>query len=148
MFMDKKERFKVISGAHLLLMKENKILLLKRRSSFYNDSTYTLVSGHLDGNETLRAALCREANEEIGIKLEPNDLIPLHTVHEKDIGKEYITLFFSVKSWSGDPKNMEPEKCYELGWFDINNLPENTSILIKTIIPKILKGEIYSEFGW
>ena len=148
MFMDKKERFKVISGAHLLLMKDNKILLLKRRSSFYNDGLYTLVSGHLDGNETLRNALCREANEEIGIKLEPNNLTPLHTVHEKDIGNEYITLFFSVKSWIGDPKNMEPEKCYELGWFDINNLPENTSALIKTTIPKILKGEIYSEFGW
>ena len=33
-------------------------------------------------------------------------------------------------------------------WFDIKNLPENTTLLVKHVILEISKGNIYSEFDW
>lgn len=142
------ERFKVFSGSNLLLIKNNKILLSRRKNTNFDDGKYALIAGHLDAGETLRETACREALEEVGIKIHPEDLIPLHILHKKDPIREYVVVFFSVKKWENEPKNMEPEKCYEINWFDTNNLPEDTSDLMKATIPKLLKGELYSEFGW
>lgn len=47
-----KERYKFISAVYLLLIKENQILLLKRANTGYEDGNYSLVAGHIDGNET------------------------------------------------------------------------------------------------
>lgn len=40
---------------------------------------------------------------------------------------------------------MEEEKCEELKWVDINDLPENTMEKVKKIIGYIREGELYSN---
>ena len=47
-----KERFKLIVDVHLLLIKDGKIVLLKRANTGYEDGKYGLIAGHADGNET------------------------------------------------------------------------------------------------
>ena len=37
----------------------------------------------------------------------------------------YIDYYFDLKEWDGTPKIMEPNKCDELIWADIDNLPED-----------------------
>ena len=37
----------------------------------------------------------------------------------------YICVGVVVYKWKGIPTNLEPQKCAELKWFDINNLPDN-----------------------
>lgn len=56
--------------------------------------------------------------------------------------------FFVATDWTGEIKNMEPEKCDDLSWFDMNNLPPNTIPYIKTVIENILNKKHYSEYGW
>ena len=146
--MDQNERFKVISGSHIILLKDDKLLMLKRRNTKYNDGQYALVAGHLEENETLRENACRETMEEVGIELRPEELKLVHIVHEKQDTAEYVIAFFIAKSWKNEPKNLEPEKCYEIKWFDIKNLPENTTLLVKHVLLEISNGNIYSEFGW
>ncbi len=62
-----KERYKFICAVYLILIKENKVLLLKRANTGYEDGNYSLVAGHMDGNETIKQAMIREATEEAGI---------------------------------------------------------------------------------
>lgn len=143
----KKERFKLIPSVYILLIKDNKILLLRRFQTGFEDGKYGLVAGHADGGETMREAMIREAREESGIELIKDDLDLVLTMHR--IGKdERVDFFFTTKKWKGEIKNMEPNKCDDLSWFPLNQLPENTIPYIKIAIDCYLKGINYSEFGW
>ena len=65
-----KDRYKYICAVYLILIKGNQILLLKRVNTGYEDGKYSLVAGHMDGNETIKQAMIREAREEAGIAIE------------------------------------------------------------------------------
>ena len=62
--------------------------------------------------------------------------------------KVYYDGFFFVKTWQGEPKIGEPEKCDELRWFDINNLPEQIIPDRRVVIKNFINGITYSEMGW
>jgi len=140
-----KERFKIIPSVYLMLINDNKILLSRRYNTGYRDGEYSFPAGHLDGNETFKQGMIREAKEEIGVILNPADLELVHTMDRKIPNDERADFFFTAKKWQGEPKIMEPEKCDGLTWFDLNNLPKNTIPYIKQAIDSFLNNIIYSE---
>lgn len=153
-----KQRFKLIPAVYLILQKNGKILLLRRCNTGFEDGKYSLVAGHLNGNETVYQAMIREAHEEAGINININDLDLVHIMHRYNVkdaheenGVKYperLDFFITAKKWAGEINNMEPEKCDDLSWFDLNNLPTNMIFYIKKAINNIRKGIIYSEDGW
>lgn len=143
-----KERFKCIPAVYLLLEKDDKILLSRRYQTGYEDGMYGLVSGHVDGNETMTQAMIREAFEEIGIQINPEDLGVVHVLHRKKATDERIEFFFTVKQWEGDIINKEPEKCDDLSWCSYTDLPEHLIPYLKFVIKQWRAGEHYSEYGW
>lgn len=142
-----KERFKLIVDVHLLLIKDGKIVLLKRANTGYEDGKYGLIAGHADGDETATEAMVREAREEAGIEINPQDLEFRLVMHRKT-DREQVGFFFTAREYNGEPHNAEPEKCSELDWFALGNLPESIIPYIKKSIECIDKGVKYYEFGW
>lgn len=142
-----KERYKFISAVYLILIKENKVLLLKRANTGYEDGNYSLVAGHMDGNETIKQAMIREANEEAGIIIDENDLEIVAFLHRKT-DPERLDFFLKCDKFSGEVTNMEPDKCSELRWYDINNLPENIIPCVKKAIENYQKNIMFDNFGW
>lgn len=142
-----KDRFGLITDVHLFLRSENKILLLKRQNTGYQDGNYSVIAGHLEPDETISKAMTREAEEEANILIKPSDLQLIHVMHHKS-NNDRIALFFNAHSWQREILNMEPEKCSELTWYEINNLPVNIVPYIKFAIKNYCEGIIYSEFGW
>jgi len=140
-----KERFKIIPAVYLVLMKENKILLSRRYNTGYFDNYYSLPAGHLDGKETLKQAMVREAKEEVGVVLDPSDLELIHTMNRKIPDNERVDFFFTTKKWQGEPKIIETDKCDDLSWFGLNNLPNNIIPYIKQAIDSFLDNINYSE---
>jgi len=140
-----KERFKIIPAVYLVLVKDNKILLSRRYNTGYFDGSYSFPAGHLDGNETLKQAMIRETKEEIDVILDPEDLELIHVINRKIPGNERVDFFFTTKKWQGELKIMEPDKCDDLSWFGLNNLPENVIPYIRQVIDSFMNDIIYSE---
>lgn len=146
--MGNKERFKLIPSVYAVFIKEGKILLLRRYQTGYEDGNYGLPAGHADGEETMREALIREVAEEVGAQIDVNDLELVLTMHRWCGDHERIDLFFTVKRWEGEIKNLEPHKCDDLSWFSLDRLPGNIIPYIRTAIDCYLNGTKYCEFNW
>jgi len=144
--MTSKEKFKIYSAVYLFLEKNGKILLQRRFNTGYQDGNYSFIAGHLDGNETARHSLVREVKEEANIILSKDELEFLHLMHRKTPYREYLDIYFTVKKWEGEIKNMEPEKCDDLSWFSLDALPKNMISEVKFAIENIKNGIFYSEF--
>ena len=119
------------SAVHMIICKENKILVQKRKGSKLWPGYYALPAGHIDENENQYDALVREAQEELGIIIDPEKIINSYVVLRRNFfeidGKQlepYIDYYYDIVEFSGEPKIMEENKCDELIWVDINNLPE------------------------
>jgi len=125
-----KEKFNLHAAVYLILEKDNLILLMRRFNSGWNDGKYTLPAGHVDGNETMADCMVREAKEETGIIINPNDLNVVHIVHQFS-NSEYIDFYLTAKKWSGEPKIMESNKCDDMQWFPLDNLPKDLLVNVK-----------------
>jgi 8-oxo-dGTP pyrophosphatase MutT (NUDIX family) len=141
-------RFTIHAAVYLLLVTDNKVLLLRRFNTGWSDGMYTLVAGHLDGDEPLTAAMCREAKEEAGIAIKPEDLAFAHVSHRSSSDRDYLDFFFTARLWEGEPHNAEPTKCDDMQWFPLDALPENILPYIKQVITTAKKGTPFSEIGW
>jgi ADP-ribose pyrophosphatase YjhB (NUDIX family) len=142
------ERYKIIPSVYLILEKEEKVLLSRRFQTGFEDGNYGLASGHAEEKETMREAMARESLEEIGININASELKHVLTMHRFCGDHERIDLFFTVDVINGEVKNMEPNKCDDLNWFPLNQLPQNTILYIRKAIECYLNKIDYCEFGW
>src|SRR6266540_2675724 len=115
---------------HLLFFREDQVLLLRRFNTGYADGQYSVPAGHLDGGETVMAAAAREAQEETGVNIEAGDLGFSSVMHRNE-GDEWVDFFVHVRQWQGEPTNTEPEKCDDLRWVYVNELPDNIIPYVK-----------------
>ena len=148
-----RERFKSLSAVMLLLTRKKdaheEILFQKGQNTGYCDGFYDLsASGHVDANESMKHAMCREAKEELGIDINEEDLEFICMIHKNSNGCVYYNGYFKANKWIGEPIVNEPTKNGELKWFDINNLPSNI-VDDRVIAIENYKNNIkYSEYGW
>lgn len=144
-----KKKHKNIPVSYLILMKGNKVLLQRRFNTGYKDGEYGIPSGHVEKEESFTKALIREIKEEIGIILKPEDLKVAHIMHRKsEFKEERIDTFFIAEQWENEPQNMEPNKCDDISWFPLDNLPDNTIDYIRLVFKYIKDKKFYSEYGW
>ncbi len=149
-----KERFKLKCAVILILTKiennEEYILLQKRQNTGILDGFYDAsCCGHLEANETLKEGMIRETKEELGIEIKANDLTFSSCMHAdfKSDG-EYLLIAFSANKYQGTPRIMEPDKCSELTWFNINDLPVDLADTRRITIENYKNHSNYSEFGF
>ena len=145
----KKERNKAVPAVYLIFRKDDKILMGRRQNTTYYDGWYGVPAGHVEAKELPVSALIREAKEEVGVDINPEDVNLIHTLYRTahDETGDRSDYFFVIKKWSGKIKIMEPEKCDDLQWFPIDELPENTIHHEKSVIENIKIGINYSEIN-
>jgi len=132
---------------HLFFIREGQILLLRRCNTGYRDGEYSVPAGHLDGNETIIAAGTREAREEVSVSIEASDMTFSSVMHRTE-GDERVDFFVQIHKWSGEVVNAEPDKCDDLRWVSLDELPDNTIPYVRRAISNHLNGITFDEFGW
>jgi 8-oxo-dGTP diphosphatase len=146
----KEERFKLIPAVYLILRREDEVLLLRRANTGYQDGKYSLIAGHLEGNELATTGMAREAKEEAGITIDATKLKLVHTAHRlgrNQIGQERIDLFYELNEWQGQITNAEPDKCDDLSWFNIDTLPKNILPFIGRVLRDVTNDVRHSEYS-
>ncbi|MEX1995514.1 MAG: NUDIX domain-containing protein [Candidatus Saccharimonadales bacterium] len=146
-----KDYFKLIPASYVIFRRGDEILLLQRANTGYLDGSYSLPAGHFDGDESAVNVAIREAKEEVGVSINAEDLQLKHTLHRLStipIKNERIDLFFETSKWSGEIKNMEPEKSSGLKWVTYSNLPEKMVPEVRQALERIVAGESFSEMNF
>ena len=134
-------------AVHLFLLDEGRILLLRRHNTGYEDGNYSTIAGHVEGGEQLNSAMIRESREEAGIEILPADLEVVGVMHTMT-DKEYVCFFLKAVAWTGEVRNMEPEQCSDLNWFDMDSLPDNIAPYVRRAIENYRTGKWFDSFGW
>lgn len=141
------KRFQFLCAVHLFLVRDQQVLLLRRWNTGYEDGNYSVVAGHLDGNEEIKDAMIREAREEAGIELTQKDLHVVGVMHRR-ASKERIDFFLLAEKWRGEVSNCEPAKCDELAWYPLNSLPGNVIPYVRRALDNYRTGQWFDSFGW
>ncbi len=143
------DRFKLIPAVYLILRRNDDVLLLRRAHTGYQDGKYSLIAGHLEGDELATSAIVREAKEEAGITIDPTDLTFVHLGHRltrNQPGQERVDIFFEASNWRGDIQNQEPNKCDDLSWYPRGKLPTNMVPFVRRVFEDIARNISYSEY--
>ena len=141
------ERFKMPVAVHLILISNDKVLLIKRFNTGFCDNMFSLPAGHVEKGENVCDAMIRETKEEINIDVS-KDLRIVQVMNRKGTDQERIDYFFLSEKWSGDINNNEPNKCSLIKWVDINKLPRNTIPYVKYAIKMYRKNVKFTLFDW
>lgn len=107
----------------IIVNKEGKILIGKRKNSCA--PFYSIPGGHLELGETFEDGIIREVKEETDLDIKNPEVMAITNNLEtyRNEGVHYISIILLAKEFSGELKNMEPEKCEEWVWADPENLP-------------------------
>jgi len=141
------QKFTLPSAVHLFLQHKDRLLFSRRFNTGYEDGRFSVVAGHLNGGETVKQAMIREAREEAGITLHPDSLRIAGVMHRLS-DDERIDWFLHAEHWSGRITNCEPHKCDLLKWFPILEPPENLIPYVRRALENFQSGKLFDSFGF
>jgi 8-oxo-dGTP pyrophosphatase MutT (NUDIX family) len=143
--------FTFVAAVHLFLVRDGAVLLLRRQNTGYEDGRYSVIAGHLDGDETVYTAMIREAREEASITIAPADLAVVGVMQRRATAPgddERIDIFLAPTAWSGTIVNAEPHKCDELSWYPLDHLPDNVVPYVRRALANYRAGVWFDTLGW
>lgn len=132
-------------GISVLVMKQRKLLLGKRRGS-HGAGEYACPGGHLEHLESFQTCAEREVLEETGLKI--GSLRFLRVLNATQYApKHYVDLAFVAEWRSGNPEVREPDKVDRWDWYAIDALPSPLFAMLPSAIAGLRRGRD-SQFCW
>ena len=150
------DRFVVVPASYVFLLRDGVtgpevLLQLRQNTGYMDDHWAAAAAGHVEKGETAYDAARREALEEIAV----TDLdLAFVTAMQRTRGgepiDERIDFFFTARSWSGEPRIVEPQKCAELRWCSLDDLPDPVVPHERSVLDALRAGTTtaYSTFGF
>jgi 8-oxo-dGTP diphosphatase len=135
-------------AVHLIFRQDSKVAFVLREHTGWMDGHYGLPGGKVEKDERITQAAIREAKEEVGIDIKPENMRAALTRYRRSEDSDWIDIVFEIDEWQGELVNNEPHIHSELAWLDPENLPENMVNAKSTVFDVIKTGKIFDELGW
>lgn len=141
-------KLRPLVGIGVMILKEQGVLLLKRKGS-HGEGEWCLPGGHLKFGETFEECAKREVLEETGLEVKSFKLISVSNDlrYLKTDNKHYVTIGIIADYQGGEPQIMEPEKASAIGWFSLDNLPSEFLQGSANIIKAYKSRKVYNSRG-
>jgi mutator protein MutT len=114
-------------GVGAIIVDEQGRLFLARRGPKAGNERglWEFPGGSVDFGERLADALRREMREEYAIDIEIGELVDVadHILPEEN--QHWVSPSFVARVIAGEPAIQEPEKCSAIGWFALDQIPED-----------------------
>ena len=142
-------KHQVLPGVNVLVVNDSKILLGRRTNTGWMDGCLGLPGGHIEAGESPTIVMQREIKEELGVKVNLGDLEFLCIAARNTSPVEYASFELLIDNQKYEFVNAEPEKCSELLWADIADLPDDIIDDFRTIIQRgLIQKETFLELGY
>jgi 8-oxo-dGTP diphosphatase len=112
---------------------DGRLFLARRGPKAKNEcGLWEFPGGSVEFGERLSDAIKREMFEEYGIEIEVGELLDIvdHILPEE--GQHWVSPSFICTIKSGSPIIREQEKCSEIGWFNLDEIPDNLSQITRS----------------
>jgi 8-oxo-dGTP diphosphatase len=120
-----------------LVRQDGHVLMQQRPFGKAHGGLWEFPGGKVDAGETLDAALIREIDEELGIVLDADALMPL--TFAAIAGEPFVILLYTCRHWRGVPRCLEGEA---IDWFAPAELEGLKMPPLDVPLAKALKGVI------
>jgi len=125
-------------GIGVMVMRDSKILLGLRKGS-HGENQYAWPGGHMEYMESFEDTAKREVMEETGMEIDNVRFLRLYNLKEY-APKHYVDIGLVADWKSGEPTVMEPHKCEQWDWYDMDELPSPLFSTIPSFIEAYKTG--------
>lgn len=121
-------------GCGAAILRDGRLLLVQRRRPPEPDH-WGLPGGKVDFLETVPAAVIREIDEELGIRIGNLALVCVVDQIDPAARTHWVAPVYRAEILAGDPAVREPEALAGAGWFALDDLPEPLTLSTRTALP-------------
>ncbi len=132
----------------IIFNSDNRVFLAKRGREARNESgKWEFPGGAVEFGETLEHAIQREVREEYGFEIVIDGLLDVvnHLIPEER--QHWVSPTFLCRIKSGSPSILEPHKCDEIAWFNLDEIPEKLLTLASKKSLKSLRKRKTFDFS-
>ena len=123
----KNRRFGLVVFVCIFNRDFSKILLLRRNKEKRKHAEWGNIGGRIEFGETSAEACIREAKEEIGVELKPENLklIEIKEIPNYHNNVHAVQFIYSI-TFDENEKIIINEESESYAWFNLNSLPDKT----------------------
>lgn len=120
-------------GVGLAILRDGKLLLCRRMKA-PEAGHWNIVGGKVDHMEPAEVAARREAEEETGLSIGTIRYLGVTEQRIEADRQHWVSLLYVTDDTTGEPQLTEPDKLSEIGWFDLDDLPQPLSVFTRTVL--------------